>query len=238
MIHAYNLEVDDSEIQQLDTLESSHFWYRARKLQLTKWFSGQRRHLQVLDLGSATGGNTLHISSLGHEVTSVEYSQIGVLIQQNKGIPVVQADARDLPFADSTFDVLVCLDVLEHIDEDGLVALEIRRVLKPGGKFLVSVPEDPKLWSAHDVAVNHFRRYSKSALIEVIGASGLRVENIWSTLIYLRPAVVLARRFSDRSSLAPMNSLVNSFLFQICRIEILLPKTRMKGVTLWVEGVK
>ena len=225
-------------MQQLDDLELSHFWYRARKLQLAQWFSGQKQHLQVLDLGSATGGNTLHISSLGHEVTSVEYSQIGVLIQQDKGIPVVQADARDLPFSDLFFDIVVCLDVLEHIIEDRLVASEIHRVLKPGGKFLVSVPEDPGLWSAHDVAVNHVRRYSKAALIEVIGATGLRIEKVWSTLVYLRPAVILARRFSKGSSLAPMNSILNSFMFQICRMEILLPKIQRKGVTIWIEGVK
>ncbi len=230
--------MDDSEIQQLDALESSHFWYRARKLQLDQWFSGQGRHLQVLDLGSATGGNTLHISSFGHEVTSVEYSQIGILIQQNKGIPVVQADARDLPFSDSIFDVVVCLDVLEHIVEDGLVASEIHRVLKLGGKFLISVPEDPKLWSSHDVAVNHVRRYSKTHLIEVIGTSGLRYKNIWSTLAYLRPAVILARRFSKGSDLKPMNRLVNSLLLVICRIELLLPKSRLKGVTLWIDGFK
>jgi SAM-dependent methyltransferase len=189
-------------------------------------------------LGSATGGNTLHISSLGHDVTSVEYSQIGVLIQQNKGIPVIQADARDLPFSGSSFDIVVCLDVLEHIVEDALVASEIYRVLKPGGRFLISVPEDPKLWSSHDVAVNHVRRYSKTRLIEVIDTSGLRYQNIWSTLTYLRPAVILARRFSKGSDLKPMNSLVNSLLLQICRIELLFPKSRIKGVTLWIDGFK
>jgi SAM-dependent methyltransferase len=230
--------VDDSEIQQLDDLESSHFWYRARKLQLARWFSSQELQLQVLDLGSATGGNTLHISSLGHDVTSFEYSQIGVLIQQNKGIPVIQGDARDLPFSESSFDIVVCLDVLEHIVEDALVASEIYRVLKPGGRFLISVPEDPKLWSSHDIAVNHVRRYSKTRLIEVIDTSGLRYQNIWSTLTYLRPAVILARRFSKGSDLKPMNSLVNSLLLQICRIELLFPKSRMKGVTLWIDGFK
>lgn len=230
--------MDDSEIQQLDHLESSHFWYRARKLQLAQWFANQKLPLQVLDLGSATGGNTLHISSLGHVVTSVEYSRIGVLIQQNKGIPVIQADARDLPFADSFFDIVVCLDVLEHIVEDGSVTLEIHRVLKPGGKFLISVPEDPKLWSAHDVAVSHVRRYTKISLIEVIDTSGLRFQNIWSTLTYLRPAIILARRFSKGSSLEPMNTILNFLLLQVCRIEVLLPKSRRKGVTLWIDGFK
>lgn len=81
----------------------------------------QKVNLQVLDLGSATGGNTVHISSRGHNVSSLEYSQIGVQIQQDKGISLVQANTRDLPSPKSTFDVVVCLNVLEHIVEDGLV---------------------------------------------------------------------------------------------------------------------
>ncbi len=230
--------MDDSEIQQLDELEASHFWYRARKLQLSRWFSGQKTNLRVLDLGSATGGNTQYISSMGHDVTSVEYSEIGVRIQKNKGIPVVQADARDLPFPESTFDIVVCLDVIEHIAEDRLVASEICRVLKSGGKFLISVPEDPSLWSAHDVAVNHVRRYSKKSLLEVVRSSELKHQKIWSTLVYLRPAIKIARRFTKGSNLKPMNAAVNFLLFQVCKIEVFLPRSRRKGVTLWVSGVK
>lgn len=230
--------MDDSEIRQLDELESSHFWYRARKLQLSCWFLEQNPSLQVLDLGSATGGNTLHMFSLGHVVTSVEYSDVGVQIQKDKGLTVIQADARDLPFPTSTFDIVVCLDVIEHIVEDRLVASEIYRVLKPGGKFLISVPEDPNLWSAHDIAVNHVRRYSKRALLELVESCGLKHQKVWSTLVYLRPIVKLTRRFARGSDLDLINPVINFFLFQICKIEILLPKSRMKGVTLWIDGVK
>ena len=180
----------------------------------------------------------MHISSLGHRVTSVEYSVIGVRIQQSKGIPVVQADARDLPFSESTFDIVICLDVLEHIIEDSTVTSEIYRVLKPGGRFLISVPEDPKLWSAHDVAVSHVRRYTKRNLIDVTSVGGLRFQNIWSTLIYLRPAIILARRFSSGSSLEPMNKVLNLLLLWVCRFELLMPRSRRKGVTLWIDGIK
>jgi SAM-dependent methyltransferase len=230
--------VDDSEIQHLDDLESTHFWYRARKIQLSRWFSGQGLNLRVLDLGSATGGNTIHISSMGHEVLSAEYSRIGVQIQRNKGIPVIKADARNLPFPESTFDIVICLDVLEHIVEHDLVAAEIFRVLKPGGKFLISVPEDPKLWSAHDIAANHVRRYSKASLFEVIQSSGLKSLNTWSTLFLLRPAVILSRRSSKGSSFGRLNSAINFLLFQICRVELFLPRNKMKGVTIWMDGIK
>jgi SAM-dependent methyltransferase len=230
--------VDDKEIQQLDDLESSHFWYKARKLQLSRWFYGKHVGLQVLDLGSATGGNTLHVSLMGHNVTSLEYSEIGVQIQRGKGIPVIQADARELPFSESSFDIVICLDVLEHITEDYLVASEIRRVLKPGGRFLISVPEDPKLWSEHDVAVNHVRRYSKAMLLDLVSNSGLKSQHIWSTLVFLRPAVMMYRRRSKGSSLEKVNSILNSLLFLICKAEVSLPKTRVKGVTLWIDGNK
>ena len=230
--------MDDSEIEYLDDVESQHFWYRARKLQLSRWFFGQEPNLRVLDLGSATGGNTVHIASLGHEVTSIEYSDIGALIQRNKGIPVIQADARDIPFSDSTFDIVICLDVLEHIVEDDLVASEICRVLKTGGKFLFSVPEDPKLWSAHDVAVRHVRRYTKAGLIGTVENSGLTYSSIWSTLIFVRPAVKLVRRSSKGSDLRQMNWVLNFLLFQICRFEIFLPRIKMQGVTIWIDGKK
>jgi SAM-dependent methyltransferase len=231
--------MDDREIVLLDDLELTHFWYKARKNQLKRWFAelGSSK-LSVLDLGSATGGNSLYISKLGHAVTSVEFSDLGVKIQKDKGIPVVQADARNLPFADSSFDVVICLDVLEHIVEDLVVVFEIKRVLKHGGHFLISVPEDQKLWSAHDVAVNHVRRYSKSSLLELLRQNRLTCNRIWSTLFLLRPSIQIARKFTRGSDLKKMNYLLNQFFYLVCCLELLLPKHRGKGVTLWVDGHK
>ncbi|NDB60596.1 class I SAM-dependent methyltransferase [bacterium] len=157
--------MDDIEIAHLDELESSHFWYKARKDQLTNWMKFLNcESLNILDLGSASGGNTLHLINLGHNVTSVEYSDIGVRLQHGKGISAIQADARCLPFSDESFDVIICLDVLEHIKEDYKVAAEINRLLTRNGHFLISVPQDPNLWSDHDVSVNHIRRYAKENL--------------------------------------------------------------------------
>lgn len=231
--------MDDIEILQLDELEEGHFWYKARKIQLNKWFKQfNNSQLMVLDLGSATGGNTLHISQMGHSVTSVEYSDIGIRIQNAKGIRAIQADARSLPFKDESFEVLVCLDVLEHITEDAVVANEICRVLAPGGYFLISVPEDPKLWSAHDVAVNHVRRYTKGEMCGVLSEAKLEVDEIWSTLYLLRPMIIIARKFSKGSNLTKLNPFVNYVLYLICRFELSLPKCPRKGVTMWISGQK
>jgi SAM-dependent methyltransferase len=231
--------VDDVEIQQLDALESTHFWYRARKMQLSIWFQGLKaNNLHVLDLGSATGGNTLHIASLGHSVTSVEYSDIGIQIQITKGIEVVWADARKLPFEEDSFDVVICLDVLEHIEEDFLVIAEIYRVLRKGGRFLISVPEDPKLWSSHDVSVNHIRRYTRIGLLELVKTTNFKVINLWNTLFLLRPIVAITRKVGNGSSLKKIHPILNFILYLICVLEFKIPKFPRKGVTLWLEGQK
>jgi SAM-dependent methyltransferase len=208
-------------------------------MQLSIWFQGLKKsNLQVLDLGSATGGNTLHIASLGHIVTSAEFSDIGIQIQRSKGIQVVQADARKLPFEDESFDVVICLDVMEHIEEDFLVISEISRVLRSGGRFLISVPEDPKLWSSHDVSVNHVRRYTRNSLLNILEYTNLKVTNLWSTLFLLRPVVVIARKFNNGISLKRINPLLNMIFFFICILEFKIPKFSRKGVTLWLDGKK
>ncbi len=231
--------MDESEILVLDSLESKHFWYQARKFQLTKWFEGRNaKPLDVLDLGSATGGNTLHISNFGHQVSSLEFSDLGVAIQKLKGIPVIQGDGRHLPFGDESFDIVICLDVLEHIWEDDQVVSEIHRVLRKGGKFLISVPEDPNLWSHHDTAVNHVRRYSKNSLILLIENSGLEATRVWSTLFLLRPLIKLVRKKSSGSNLKEINILLNAFFYLVCRLEFHIPRYSGKGVTIWVQGLR
>lgn len=230
--------MDDLEIKMLDTLESYHWWYVIRKEYLISWASGLPTGAHILDLGSATGGNTILLRDLGFIVTSLEFSKVGVDIQVTKGINVIQGDARALPFADNTFDAIICLDVLEHIWEDTQVLEEMCRVLEYKGKFLITVPEDPKLWSSHDEAVNHVRRYSKKELSTKVEKAGLRFSRIWSGNILLRPLIATARKFTSGSNAKPTNFIVNSCLLLVCRFEKSLKITFLPGVTLWIEGVR
>lgn len=230
--------MDDSEIEMLDSLESYHWWYQTRKDYLESWSSGMAPRSRILDVGSATGGNTVHLQNLGFEVVSLEFSNIGVDIQLAKGIKVVRSDAREIPFQEGSFDAIICLDVLEHILEDTQVIMEMRRVLKREGKFLISVPEDPKLWSSHDEAVNHFRRYSRGGLLTKVSDTGLNVTRVWSSIILLRPLIQVARFFTSGSNARHTNPVLNRALLIICRIEKWLHISSLPGVTLWVEGSK
>ena len=79
-----------------------------------------------------------------------------------RGLAVARGSAENLPVGDAQLDVVVALDVLEHLDDDRRALDEILRVLRPGGVLLATVPAYPFLWSSHDEALGHRRRYRRA----------------------------------------------------------------------------
>ena len=230
--------MDSSEIKALGELESIHWWYQIRKSILTKNVLKMGKLEHILDLGSATGGNTLALQELGYKVTSVEYSDTGVQIQVSKGISVIQADARSLPFSEDSFDLVICLDVIEHIFEEQAVVKEIARVLKDRGKFIFTVPEGKKLWSSHDVAVSHVKRYEKKEFSELIQSAGLRVDILQSRNVFLKPIAIVLRKIKTGSDLKRVPWLLNKILFCTAYVENKIGTGRFKGMTIWAIGEK
>jgi SAM-dependent methyltransferase len=104
---------------------------------------------------------------------------------------------EQLPWTDGTFDVLTCLDVVEHTPDDVATLTELRRVTRPGGWLLVTVPAYQALWSRHDEANHHYRRYGRGALRAAAVSAGWRVHRMTSfNSVLLAPAafVRLAQR--------------------------------------------
>jgi SAM-dependent methyltransferase len=88
---------------------------------------------------------------------------------------------------------VVASDVLEHIEDDRTAIAEVVRVLKPGGAFIFSVPAHPWLFSEHDSALLHFRRYTRVALRLLLEGGGLTIQRLsyWNTTLF--PLVCLHR---------------------------------------------
>jgi SAM-dependent methyltransferase len=86
-----------------------------------------------------------------------------------------QADAERIPFIDESFDAVLCGEVLEHLADDAAAVAGFRRVLKPGGLCIVTVPAWPRLWTFCDDYAGHHRRYGRDALVTLFESSGLRV---------------------------------------------------------------
>jgi SAM-dependent methyltransferase len=230
--------MDSTEIQSLADLESVHWWYQLRSESVVKWAQSLPAGATILDVGSASGGNTLLLSNLGFNLTSLEMSDLGFEIQLKKGINVIQGDATKLPFKSSSFDAVLCLDVLEHIEEDLIALEEMYRVVKAGGKFLFSVPEDPRLWSNHDEAVNHVRRYLRKDFEKKISSVGFQIFKTRSSVVLLKWPIKFYRLFSKGSSLKKENFLINLLLYRLGQIERKLVPSSISGVTLWSEGSK
>jgi SAM-dependent methyltransferase len=107
---------------------------------------------------------------------------------RSRGIQsVALSPVEDLPFACGTFDIVTALDVLEHTDDDLHSLREIRRVMKLAGLLLITVPAYGFLWSEHDEALKHRRRYTAHELRNKLVVSGfdvVRTSYFISTLFF------------------------------------------------------
>ncbi|WP_434444274.1 methyltransferase domain-containing protein [Lentzea sp. E54] len=223
------------EIRKLARLEDSHWWYRERRHLLARMIRRMTPGI-ALDIGAAGGGNTRVLVAHGWRATSLEYGEEGAAIAAARGLPVVRADACHLPFADRSADLVIAFDVLEHISRDDAAAVEIHRVLKPGGTFLATVPADPRLWSAHDVAVGHVRRYTRSSLEALLWRSGFEIRSCRSWNVLLRPVAAWRRKRASGSDLQEPHPLVNRALAAVVAAERYLDVGRWPGVSLLVHA--
>jgi len=232
--------MDASDIRMITTLEDSHWWFRERRSILGRWLRQLKRAgVQpgaALDIGAAGGGNTRVLRAAGWQPVALEYSEDGAVFAQSRGLTVIRGDATHLPAADASLDLVTAFDVIEHIEDDHQAAAEIRRVLRPGGTLLVTVPCDMRLWSAHDVASHHFRRYDREGLQQVITKAGLEIDELWSWNVLLRPVVAATRKRASGNELAPLPALVNGALRATVVAERYLPLRSLPGVSLMLRA--
>lgn len=228
--------METAELGLLTSVEDRHWWYRERRAILRRELRRLPGPGHALDIGAAGGGNTRVLREHGWQAIALEYSDSAASVARSRGIPVTRADARELPLRSGTCGLVTAFDVLEHIDEDHLAAAEITRVLQPGGTALIAVPCDMALWSAHDEAVGHVRRYTRSGLASVIQKAGLSIETMWSWNVLLRPAVAMRRKFSTGSDLSEVSPVVNGLLTAVIAAERYLPVRSWPGVSLVVRA--
>lgn len=142
------------------------------------------------------------------------------------GLETVVADigARDLPdsLRGRTFDTIVCMNVLEHIEDDGLVLSRFRDFLRPGGRLVLVVPAHGWLFNPLDANDGHFRRYGKAELRAKLEDAGLRVEregrfNFFGIAGWLLNGTVLRRRELPRGQMG-LYDLLAPLLFRAERL--------------------
>jgi SAM-dependent methyltransferase len=224
--------VEGTEVRKLAALEDRHWWYRERRALLSRELRRLGDTGVALDIGAAGGGNTRVLRRYGWRAIALEYGADGAAVARDRGLDVLRADARAVPVRSASTGLVVAFDILEHIEEDHVAAGEMLRVLRPGGTALVAVPCDMRLWSAHDVAVGHVRRYTRESLRDVMEKAGFVVDSVWSWNVLLRPLAAWRRRHSTGSDLTHVPAVLNRGLSLVVAAERYLPVGKLRGVSL------
>jgi len=181
-------------------IDEHHWWYRGRRriiraeLDRLPLPAGAR----VLDAGCGSGRTLEDLRKYG-QVSGIELSPDAAEQARRRGeqFEVQIGRVEELPWEDGTFDLITCLDVLEHVEDDVVGMRELRRVCKPGGWLLLTVPAYPALWSLHDEVNHHHRRYTRATLRAAARAGGWQIERVTSfngLLLAPAAAVRLAQR--------------------------------------------
>jgi SAM-dependent methyltransferase len=170
--------VEPEEYGRMHRLERYHWWFRGKREAIAALLDragiaapGPRD--VVVDVGCGTGA-VLERFGAGAVAVGIDDHEDALRHARDRTAALLtRSDARALPLRTASVDRVFLLDVAEHVPEDVAVFAEIRRVLKPTGFAVVHVPAHPRMWSPHDEAMHHVRRYTRAALEARIAEAGL-----------------------------------------------------------------
>lgn len=208
--------------------DATHWWYRARRDVLASVIARKvplPPRPRILEIGCGTGHNLGMLGRFG-AVDAIEIDDAARAIASERlGRPV---GAAPLPALDGVpargYDLVALLDVLEHVEDDRAALRAIAQRLTSGGTLLLTVPQYPWMWSGHDVANHHFRRYTKQSLRAAVADAGLQLtmlQSFNSLLFPLAAADRLVARATGRegSDDSPPPAAVNALFERIFGLE-------------------
>ena len=212
-------------------LEEWHFWFVARGELIQRLLLGEvsRSGSSVLDIGCGTGLTVSRLSLQGYRVvgTDINVSQLKKRSRLHE-CGFVQSAATALPFSAASFDCALLLDVLEHVDT--VTALqEAKRVLRPSGMLLLTVPAFPWLWSHRDRVAGHRFRFRKESVKSMLARAGFKIQRVHYYQCILFP-FLMATRLLGRSSASfskleeRPGKIINRIATMISRLEVRLTR--------------
>ena len=231
------MDIKETEILGADA--DKHWYYRSKAEAVEHYLRGTAFDT-LLDVGAGSGYFSRHLLA-NSALTSACCVDPNYLHEWQE-----QVAGKTLHFQRSTSataaDLVLLMDVLEHVDEPVALLREYRQKAREHATFLISVPAFQWLWSAHDVFLGHKRRYTIAALEDTVRAAGLQVcasSYYYAAIFPLAVGVrFLRRRAADdgtpRSDLRRHSTAVNSALLALCRGELALMKfNRLFGLSVF-----
>ena len=220
--------MNNEEYERMYRLEDSYWWFVGRHNLIETFLEMEypaKNDLTILDIGCGTGAMSQKLNTKGL-VVSADFNPLALTFSRKRGLHrLCNADAMNLPFKSESFDVIISLDILEHLPNDCAALREYVRVLKPGGKLFATVPAYASLWSGHDVALMHHRRYHTGELQRKVREAGFTLHKVSYAMTILCPVVWAYRKISrffgnkPAASLVPVPSLINRSLTSLLNME-------------------
>ena len=229
------MDIKESDILGADI--GRHWYYRSKGAGVRRLL-GKQHFDCILDIGAGSGyfSRSLLRAGLATSALCVDPNYDSESDESEGARPL---RFRRNPDSQNRSDLLLLMDVLEHVDDDGALLRESLAHASPGALVLISVPAFNFMWSGHDEFLGHRRRYTLSELESLAGAEGLQVIKGCYFFGFLLPIAYLTRKFSARaremtpkSDLRRHHWLVNAILAAICSMELMIMrKNRIGGLT-------
>lgn len=212
------------------------YWWNVCKREMVSSLLGSIRPSEdglpgrAIDIGCGAGYTAKSLEAHWRTV-AVDLSQEAIQLSQRRGVRrLCQVDMTNfsLPFKSQSFDLVLALDVIEHVEDDAHALAECRRILKDNGLLIVAVPAFMWLWSPWDDALGHLRRYTAPRLAKTIHRAGLSVKKLTYVFFFVFPIAVLVRglkRLRQRDALhyssdfIPIPRILNNALIRVGRLE-------------------
>jgi SAM-dependent methyltransferase len=222
--------MDAAEYTNIAALEAEHWYYSGKRQFAREWILRARPPSLtdvLLDCGAGTGLFAKEME---------QYCRVMVLDDHDEALRILRTRFRSdqilslagdtVPLPDSSLDYVTALDVLEHVPDDAGVVSGFSRLLKPGGIAVITVPASMALWSDWDIALHHFRRYSRGQLRTLFSHPSWEIVHLNYTNVLPYPAVWAVRklrawrsgktlgngraRSEDRIPSPPMNAMLRA----------------------------
>ena len=190
--------MDPGHLDELIQLEDSYWWHIAKRRLVTKLVE---EHFpapnHVVEGGIGSCRNLEEFRKRGYTVTGFDIMPASVEHGKNRGLDDVRIHdlSQPWPLEDESTGAVVLLDVLEHMEDPVTVMQHARRILKPGGGIVFTVPAYPWMFSDWDKRLGHFRRYTVAELKSQAEQADLEVTwlNRWNA--FSMPAAVAVRGY-------------------------------------------